>query len=91
MQLTTRLKNIITGLVALVLVAAAVTVSVRWSSEGRAIQLDWREQGGPPVQPPERFGFGSKLVTRTMRTLGGSVEPEFRPDGLVCRLTFSAG
>jgi two-component sensor histidine kinase len=67
------------------------TVSVRWRSEGRAIQLEWREQGGPPVQPPERFGFGSKLVTRTMRTLGGSVEPEFRPDGLVCRMTFSAG
>jgi len=67
------------------------TVSVRWSRQGRAIQIDWREQGGPPVQPPERFGFGSKLVTRTMRTLGGSVEPEFRPDGLVCRLTFSAG
>jgi two-component sensor histidine kinase len=67
------------------------TVSVRWRSEGRAIQIDWREQGGPPVQPPERFGFGSKLVTRTMRTLGGGVEPEFRPDGLVCRLTFSAG
>jgi hypothetical protein len=26
-----------------------------------------------------------------MRMLEGSVEPEFRPDGLVCRLTFSAG
>jgi len=67
------------------------TVSVRWQCDGRAVQLDWREQGGPPVQPPERFGFGSKLVTRTMRMLGGSVEPEFRPEGLVCRLTFSAG
>jgi two-component sensor histidine kinase len=67
------------------------TVSVRWQSEGNAIQIDWREQGGPAVQPPKRFGFGSKLVKRTMRTLGGSAEPEFRPDGLVCRLTFSAG
>jgi len=67
------------------------TVSVRWRSEGRTVEIEWREQGGPAVQTPERFGFGSKLVTRTMRTLGGSVEPEFRPDGLVCRLTFSAG
>jgi two-component sensor histidine kinase len=67
------------------------TVSVRWRCEGSAIAIDWREQGGPPVQPPARFGFGSKLVMRTMRTLGGSVEPEFRPDGLVCRLTLSAG
>src|SRR6476469_1863835 len=31
MKLTTRTRNIITGLVALVLVVAAITVSVRWS------------------------------------------------------------
>jgi two-component sensor histidine kinase len=67
------------------------TVSVRWRTEGRAIALDWREQGGPAVQTPERFGFGSKLVTRTLKAMDGGIEPEFRPDGLFCRLTFSPG
>ena len=30
--------------------------------DGRCLDLTWSEQGGPPVRPPERTGFGSQLV-----------------------------
>jgi two-component sensor histidine kinase len=65
-------------------------VSVHWRTEGGTVALDWHEQGGPAITAPEQFGFGSKLITRTLRALGGGIEPEFRPDGLFCRLRFAA-
>ena len=37
-------------------------VSLIWGFEGDQFRLLWTEQGGPPVRPPERKGFGSKLV-----------------------------
>src|SRR3954470_22129764 len=39
------------------------------------IRVEWRERGGPPVTPPSRRGFGSRLVTRTVeRELAGKLE-----------------
>jgi len=41
---------------------------VRWTEEsdlpreGTGLRLNWREQGGPPVSPPLRKGFGSRLI-----------------------------
>jgi len=51
------------------------------------LRLTWREVGGPPVEPPTRRGFGSRLIERSLQgALGGSAEQTFEPDGLVCRL-----
>jgi two-component sensor histidine kinase len=64
-------------------------VTVRWSrrADDARLQLEWRERGGPPVTPPERRGFGSRLIERSLRgALRGSAELEFAPDGLRCRL-----
>ena len=48
--------------------------------------FEWRESGGPPVVVPTRKGFGSSLLERGLATeLGGKVEFEYNPDGLVCR------
>ena len=43
-------------------------VSVKWElSAGRdRLRLQWRESGGPPVQPPRRRGFGSVMIERAM-------------------------
>jgi two-component sensor histidine kinase len=47
--------------------------------------IDWSEHGGPPVSPPTRRGFGSRLLH------GGnglsSIRTDFDPKGLRCRIT----
>ncbi len=64
-------------------------VRISWGREadGRHV-FEWRELGGPPVQAPTRRGFGTGLIERGLeRQLGGKVELDFAPDGLVCRFT----
>jgi two-component sensor histidine kinase len=47
--------------------------------------LRWTEKGGPPVKPPTRQGFGTRLLQHALPTESGvSVTVEFNPDGLVC-------
>jgi two-component sensor histidine kinase len=47
--------------------------------------LRWTEKGGPPVKPPTRQGFGTRLLQRALPTETGlNVAIEFNPDGLVC-------
>jgi two-component sensor histidine kinase len=51
------------------------------------LRLVWREMGGPPVQMPQRRGFGSRLIEQGLaRELGGEVSLVFAPEGLVCRI-----
>jgi PAS domain S-box-containing protein len=63
------------------------TVEVSWrvraGAEGKVLDLEWIERGGPPVSAPGRRGFGSRLIDRSIRTeLQGTVEPDFAPGGL---------
>jgi PAS domain S-box-containing protein len=62
------------------------TVEVRWQRSEGTLVLVWREEGGPPVQVPERSGFGSRLLERALKTMG-TVELKFEPTGVVCALT----
>jgi two-component sensor histidine kinase len=51
------------------------------------LKLRWKERGGPPVEPPIRRGFGTRLIERGIRLdLGGDVELEHRPEGLRCEM-----
>ena len=51
------------------------------------LTLRWVERGGPPVAPPTRQGFGSRLLQRSLSAeTGGSVTLDFAPEGLVCVL-----
>jgi two-component sensor histidine kinase/PAS domain-containing protein len=62
-------------------------VEVVWRRAGAELKLAWREQGGPPVAPLERRGFGSRLLERGLsRELGGSVDLTFAPAGVVCEI-----
>jgi two-component system CheB/CheR fusion protein len=48
-----------------------------------SFRMEWREQGGPPVQPSTRKGFG-RFVTDQMitRALNATVKTDMAPDGL---------
>ncbi|WP_377810804.1 HWE histidine kinase domain-containing protein [Azospirillum sp. A29] len=52
-----------------------------------ALVLRWRESGGPPVAPPTRRGFGSRLIERGLaHELEGDVALAFETAGVRCRL-----
>jgi two-component sensor histidine kinase len=38
------------------------------------------------VAPPDRRGFGSRLIERGVQELGGVVAKDWRPEGLDCRI-----
>ncbi len=63
-------------------------VEVEWSIFGdqpQRIHVVWREIGGPPITPPSRQGFGSRLIsTLVSAELGTPVDMRFEPTGLVC-------
>ena len=65
-------------------------VEINWRRAGERISLDWIERDGPPVSPPEREGFGTKVVSRAF---GPEFSPEvtfdYRPEGLRFSLAFT--
>lgn len=64
------------------------SISVAWGSAAGHLRLRWTEAGGPPLPgPPERRGFGSRVLEGTVRAqLGGSVTLSWASSGLVCDL-----
>jgi two-component sensor histidine kinase len=67
-------------------------ISITWSSEEHASEPQftfvWQEVGGPPVSEPTGVGFGSRLISRTLRDdFGGSVNVSYGSTGLICCLT----
>jgi PAS domain S-box-containing protein len=64
-----------------------VTWTLRGAEESQRLRLLWTEQGGPPVEPPRRRGFGSRLIERSLAAeLGGAATMTFVPTGLVCAI-----
>ncbi len=63
------------------------TLNVSCTSPGSAVAIVWTERGGPPVTAPARQeGYGSKLVTRSMSRLGGSIRYSWDKAGVVVTL-----
>jgi PAS domain S-box-containing protein len=66
-------------------------LSVEWSKDASGqVTLRWMEAGGPPVQPPSRQGFGTRLISRTAGHLDGESRLEWRASGLVYEITVPA-
>jgi two-component sensor histidine kinase len=71
-------------------------VEIAWSvtdeAETPRLILDWTEHGGPPVQEPERRGFGRSLIERSVAyELEGSAELTFAPEGVRCHIELPLG
>jgi two-component sensor histidine kinase len=62
-------------------------VNVAWLLRGDAdaprFELTWRESGGPPVKPPSREGFGTRLIRGLSEDAAGAVSMDFARDGLI--------
>jgi PAS domain S-box-containing protein len=66
-------------------------IDISWStpstSTGNRLVMLWEEKGGPPVVPPTRTGFGSRLIQYGLaRELNGTVRLVYEPSGVVCTI-----
>jgi PAS domain S-box-containing protein len=63
-------------------------VIVQWSlhpSDSFTLgEFDWKEEGGPQVEPPSKTGFGSELIKVSAADLGGKCAIMHEPNGLRC-------
>lgn len=67
---------------------AHLTWSVAPGAGKGVLHLNWHEENGPPVVPPTRSGFGSRLIRYSAEQgLGGTVELKYEPTGLTCHVT----
>ncbi|MEI7037263.1 sensor histidine kinase [Fulvimonas yonginensis] len=68
-------------------------VRIHWrvgedSTGRRILHLAWIEHDGPPVRPPTRKGFGTRLIERSLNPASnGAVSIDYRESGLVCRIS----
>lgn len=66
-------------------------VDLRWDlqqdDDQTYFQLSWIESGGPVVQPPERKGFGTRLITTALAAeFGGAADSVYPPEGVIFTL-----
>jgi PAS domain S-box-containing protein len=55
--------------------------------DGRRLRVRWMERGGPPVLTPERKGFGTRLIERSLAfELGSETTVQYDPLGVVCEI-----
>lgn len=62
-------------------------VDLTWTFDeaDERLSLTWAESQGPPVTPPTRAGFGSRLIQRGLRgDLRGSATLSYEPGGMIC-------
>ena len=69
------------------------SVTFRWRTGpyegGEAIEFVWKEDGGPPPKPPEKDGYGHRLIRSVAaREPDGEVRLDYPPEGLVCRIAY---
>ena len=73
----------------------AGSILIAWTiepkPEGNRLILIWHEKDGPPVAPPTRKGFGTRVIERGLaHELEGTVHLDYRANGLVCTIDFPA-
>ncbi|HEU4357473.1 MAG TPA: CheR family methyltransferase, partial [Xanthobacteraceae bacterium] len=66
-------------------------VDVSWrvgdTADRSQLIFDWRERGGPRIEPPRRKGFGSELLEKTLAfELKGNTTLSYNSSGLHCTI-----
>jgi two-component sensor histidine kinase len=63
-------------------------VEITWRREDHRVMVEWREIGGPPVQPPANPGFGTRLIRSIFSPAVGKTEVIYAEAGVICRICF---
>jgi len=67
--------------------AGRVEIIPVFDAHARRLSLTWAERGGPAVSQPTRRSFGTRLINRLASELGGDVQLNYEPAGLVCEFS----
>jgi two-component sensor histidine kinase len=60
-------------------------IALTWRRQSsNRLAVRWVESGGPQVAPPKHKGFGTRVMTRICEQLNGSLNFDWRADGLIC-------
>jgi two-component sensor histidine kinase len=72
---------------------AAGHVEIAWTIDeaNRRLRLTWTERGGPPVSPPTRRSFGTRMMESLGQQLSGQVRLTYDPSGFVYGLDVPLG
>ena len=68
-------------------------VEIAWTidDEKQRLRLAWTEKGGPPVKPPARRSFGTRMMESLGQQLNGQVQLSYDPTGFVYALDVPLG
>jgi PAS domain S-box-containing protein len=66
--------------------AVEVSWTRRCQAEGEGFRFVWREVGGPPACRPQEPGFGLTVLRAAASEFGGSIDCQFRDEGIECVL-----
>ncbi len=66
--------------------AGSVEVAWKIDEEKQRLCLTWTERGGPPVRPPTRSSFGTRMMQSLGQQLHGQVQLSYEPAGLIYSL-----
>jgi two-component sensor histidine kinase/DNA-binding response OmpR family regulator len=68
-------------------------VEVAWTidEEKQRLHMIWTERGGPPVHPPKRRSFGTRMMESLGHQLNGHVQLDYHPSGFVYSLDVPLG
>lgn len=59
-----------------------------WLGHFNRLTVRWTERGGPPVSPPARQGFGTRVMERMIcGQCNGDLDFDWRKEGVVCEIT----
>lgn len=68
------------------------SVNLEWSVQDGRFFIAWTEHGGPPASPPERQGFGTRIIVDVPRVkLNAKVETTYAAEGFSWRLECALG
>jgi two-component sensor histidine kinase len=68
-------------------------VEISWATDEQKqrLRLSWIEKNGPPVQPPTRRSFGTRMMESLGQQLDGKVQLAYEPSGFCYSLDVPLG
>jgi two-component sensor histidine kinase len=61
-------------------------IAIGWTIDDVRLRLTWSEKNGPPVHPPARRSFGTRMIETLGKQLGGEAHLAYEPPGFIYTL-----